>query len=343
MDIFNLKENCLFVGRAATAIYLILNAENMQGKLVLYPANICYAAIYPALYAGCKPVFCDVNEQDGNVTYTEIEKYINQVSVVVIPHMYGNPVQDIKKIQRLCIDKGVLLIEDCASAMGAETPFGMCGTFGDYVIYSTGYSKTIDIGNGGFLITNRSIDRIRDTYNHLQIWNDEIEKDEVFFSKLYRLIRNYPEQRLDKYIWEGLYDNLKEMFIYRCPGIDRQIQKAMLNLESIIALRKCNQKKYESWIHQTDFYENYSFHEGAVPWRFCLLVSEEKKQEMVDKLLEQNVPVSDWYPVVTSIFGCNNEYPGAKTMERKIINFPLLIGEEEIQRICDCVNEFNRG
>jgi dTDP-4-amino-4,6-dideoxygalactose transaminase len=340
MNILGLKKNCFFVGRAATAIFLILKSENMENKKILYPANICYATIYPALYAGCSPVFCDVSKEDGNVTFKEICAYIDQVSAIVIPHMYGNPVRDIEKIRTLCEEKGVLFIEDCASAMGAILPEGICGSFGDYSIFSTGYSKTIDIGNGGFLLTDRSICKMQSIYEQLPVWNQQIEENESFFSKLYRLIRNNWNQNLDQYIWEGLKYNLKDVFLYQYPQIDIKIQTAISGLEKTVDQRRREKELYQALIHETKDIKIYKFHDGAVPWRFNLFVSQDKKHKIIDILLKQKVPVSDWYPDVTPIFGNHRFYKNAKTMEKQIINFPLLIEDVEIQRICDCINQF---
>lgn len=66
-----------------------------------------------------------------------------------------------------------------------------------------------------------------------------------------------------------------------------------------------------------------------------------KKRMLIDKLLERKVPVSDWYPVVTPIFGAENPYGNAYRMEKKIINFPLLIDDKEIQRICNIINHLD--
>lgn len=338
MNILSLKENCFFVGRAATAIFLILKSENMENKAILYPANVCYAAIYPALYAGCLPVFCDVCVDDGNVTYKEICKYIDQVSAIVIPHMYGNPVKDIEKIRVLCKEKDVLFIEDCASAMGAELPEGLCGSFGDYSIFSTGYSKTIDIGNGGFLLTNRSIKKMNDIYEQLPMWNQQTEENESFFSKLYRLIRNNKKQNLDQYIWDGLRNNLRDVFLYRYPEIGSEIKEAICGLSETVNLRRRKMALYQKLIQENDILRIYKFHDGAVPWRFNLLVSEDFKQYFIDELLKQKVPVSDWYPSVTPIFGNQGNYKNTKIMENQIVNFPLLIDDDEIKRICDCIN-----
>ena len=77
MDITKLRKNTLFVGRAATAIYLILDTL-MKEKEVILPANICYAAAYPIIYSGNIPIFVDVDAKTGNSTYKEIIKKVNE-------------------------------------------------------------------------------------------------------------------------------------------------------------------------------------------------------------------------------------------------------------------------
>ena len=46
-------------GRGGAAVWLVLRRTAPRGVL-LAPANLCYAALYPALYAGWSVRFCDV-------------------------------------------------------------------------------------------------------------------------------------------------------------------------------------------------------------------------------------------------------------------------------------------
>ena len=41
---------------------------------------------------------------------------------------------------------------------------------------------------------------------------------------------------------------------------------------------------------------------GGVPWRFSLLLDENSKRAIIKTLLDNNYPVSDWYPNVTELF-----------------------------------------
>lgn len=339
-DILTIKDNYIFVSRGATAIYLVLKARKFVGKKVLVPANICYAAIYPIVYSGNIPVFCDVSDLDGNVTCESLEPFWGKVDAMILPHMYGNPINDIELIAKKCRERDTLLIEDCASAMGASIEGKLCGSWGDYSIFSTGYSKTLDLGTGGILISNHGLKQIQKEYQELPEKTDIDEENENFYSKLYRLIRNNGNQTMAEYIWSGLRDNVKNIFIHKITGIEQTIKPALLELEPVVMERRKKEKLYSSLIHNNTDVNKYEFSKEATPWRFCAFINSNKRRTLIDYLLEQKVPVSDWYPVVTPIFGEDKNYLNASKMENEIINFPLLIADDEIRRICELVNAF---
>lgn len=340
MDILSIKKNFFCVGRAAVGIYLILCNMVEKNLKVLVPANICYAAIYPIVYSGNTPVFCDVEMDTGNVSLEEVEKYVNVVKVMIIPHMFGNPVREIAEIAALCKRNNILLIEDCASAMGAEYSGEYCGSWGDYTIFSTGYSKTIDLGVGGIVLSDRDLASLREQYQKLPVKTEIDEENEAFFSKMYRLIRNNKKQTLDKYIWAGLYNNMRSVFIHRVDNIAEMITNELLRLPEVVCKRKAEWELYYRLLNTNDRFKIYSYEEGAVPWRFNLFISPDQRDRFVAYLLEKMVPVSDWYPVVVSIFGEEKTYANASEFESQIINFPLLIGENKIKWICKVLNDF---
>lgn len=70
------------------------------------------------------------------------------------------------------------------------------------------------------------------------------------------------------------------------------------------------------------------------------MVNPELHGDVIDFLLQNNVPVSDWYPVSTTIFGDRGDYPEAEKMENMILNFPLLLDNEKIIYICEKINNY---
>ena len=83
------EKNMLITSRASSAIYLVLDSLKDKGNVIV-PANLCYAGIYPILYAGMAPVFCDVDQHSGNTNLDFFKKAVTSETVAaIIPHMYG--------------------------------------------------------------------------------------------------------------------------------------------------------------------------------------------------------------------------------------------------------------
>lgn len=76
-----------------------------------------------------------------------------------------------------------------------------------------------------------------------------------------------------------------------------------------------------------------------MPWRFNVLVSQKIRPILVKKLLNSNVPVSDWYPVVTDLFSDNKYYNGGTQFQKTILNFPLLCSDEKIKNFAFIFNK----
>jgi len=332
---------CIVVGRAATAIYLVLSELKQKNKYVLVPANICYAAVFPIISAGLIPLFCDVDKYSGNITISSVKEALNSdVVAAIIPHMYGNPIQDIKELHSIFLENNVIMIEDCASLMTNEMTSSTPGTVGDYVLYSTGYSKTVDLGFGGILYSKTySLSNMEQDLSELPLFNDKFEKETSLFSKIYRLLRNQRhESNLSKDFYGCLNNSFKDNFLYR---IDKSKQDLILEkvkeLDDVISSRRYKYLYYKNKLQ--DKYDIYFYTDSAVPWRFNILVK--NRDDFVKYCLENELPISDWYPCVTPVFGIDKRFDGAAWHEKHIVNFPLMIDDGAIDSICDVLLKYD--
>lgn len=329
---------CIALARASVGIFLSLKNEGFaQGKKVIVPANLCYAGIYPIVYAGLIPEFCDVDWMTGNVTLETFSAVYNQdVVAAIVPHMYGNPVRDMLKIYEFCKYKEILLIEDCASAMGATSIDYSLGDIGDYVVYSTGYSKTLDLGFGGFLYSKtRDLSFVEKIEEALPDFTEENEKNMTFFSKLYRLIRNQgTNSKIESMIFRGLSNCCKDDFLHKIDSNKKEwLFNELEKLDQTILDRRSAWKKYSKKLNELSRFE-YKYEEGAVPWRYNILVGGDVRRKIINECLDASLPVSDWYPCVTNLFDCDKMFEGAKKHESMVLNFPLLIDYQIIDKIC---------
>lgn len=333
--------SCFPVGRAATGIYLILEKEKKTSERteVIVPANICYAAVLPVIYAGLTPIFCDVERLTGNVSLETLKDVVTDKTLAaIIPHMYGNPVIDMPKIKDFFSATKIVLIEDCASLMAISGKRYIPGTQGDYVVYSTGYSKTIDIGFGGLVFSeNENLISLEREEHRLRIDNGESEKFWEKFSRQYRKYRNADlfSKEAQNYFNSIIKEGEKNLIFTISEEKKDTIIKSLEILPEIITKRREQNDRYKKALNKIQECI-YPMSEDAVPWRFCLLIKDRRKK-FIEYCLDNSLPVSDWYPRVTPVFNEKAEFPGAKWHEEHIVNFPLMIDDEKVDKICEFI------
>lgn len=329
--------NSLITARAGVSIFLVLDKYFKNGEVAV-PANLCYAGIYPVIYSGNTPVFADVSAKDGNVTLQKFKEALTENTVAaIVPHMYGNPVAEMPEIAELCRKNGILLIEDCASAMGATAQYDL-GNMGDYTVYSTGYSKTVDLGMGGLLYSKKhDVMSFSKAEKSLPEFAEADKRNEALFSRIYRLLRNEGNgMPLESAIYKEIPKACKNMFLHRISAEDSERIKVQLNvLPEIIKKRRECQQRYEKNLENANI-EIYNYSSGAVPWRFNFFVDEANRKKIIYECLKNQLPISDWYPCVTNMFGVPTEsFVGAKKHENTVLNFPIPISDTETDEICE--------
>lgn len=106
------------------------------------------------LLAGWTPLFCDVDPATGLVPDHEWQKALELgVDALLFVHLFGNPA-DPRGILAACQARGVFFLEDACQALGASVDGRPCGSFGDASVLSFGYTKLIDAGSGGMLLSD---------------------------------------------------------------------------------------------------------------------------------------------------------------------------------------------
>jgi perosamine synthetase len=127
----------------------------VRGRKVVVPSNTFMATPLAVLGAGATPVFGDCRRDDLCLSLEEAERLIDlhDPAAVFLVHIGGHIAFDADAIARLCRERGVMLLEDCAHAHGAVWNDRRPGTFGDAGIYSLYATKTISTGEGGVLVS----------------------------------------------------------------------------------------------------------------------------------------------------------------------------------------------
>ncbi len=130
----------------SNSIYMALKILDLpKGSEVIMPALTWISCASAVVFAGLKPVFCDVEIDSQNVNADFIaEKITKNTSAIMIVHYGGLPV-DIEPILSL----GYPVIEDAAHAVDSKIGDQYCGSFGDVGIYSFDGVKNLAIGEAG--------------------------------------------------------------------------------------------------------------------------------------------------------------------------------------------------
>jgi hypothetical protein len=143
---------CIVYGvRASSVLYQFLMETKRCGQWIL-PANVC--PIVPAIFhkAGKKFFFCDISPitycLDEESVIGMLEKHRDKIAGILHVRSYGAAVDPTNLFNRAKnISEGVQLIDDrCLCKPEFEWPESVA----DLVFYSTGYSKFVELGKGGW-------------------------------------------------------------------------------------------------------------------------------------------------------------------------------------------------
>ena len=124
-----------------------------DGDEIIAPSHTFTSSVYPFVKKGANVIWTDVDLHTRVVTLDSIKRCISTATkAIVVVHLYGFIIPEIKEIAEFAKEKNILLIEDVAQAMGTELNGKKAGTFGDFGIFSFHSHKNITtLGEGGML------------------------------------------------------------------------------------------------------------------------------------------------------------------------------------------------
>lgn len=254
------KKYILLTNSCRTALYLAYKATGISGEVITSPLT-CKVAIDPMVEAGFKPVFADIDVGDLNINPSDIEHRIaNETKAIQAIHL-GGVACKMDEIKRIAEQHHLLLIEDCAQALGAKYNGSFTGTFGDIACFSlikNGYG----IG-GGILATDDT--HIFEKAKKLNVSLGAIPKKLLIWRVIRNLIATKRNTRLGNYFFTLLlkikgekksYSSVVGQ-LYRLSPIELKIaayQSSRYN--SLHHKRKQNGKLYYSMLNEKGVFIN---------------------------------------------------------------------------------------
>lgn len=148
----------LSAGTAAIHMGIIMAGVEAGDEVVCQSLTFS-ASANPIVYQGAKPVFVDSEMSTWNMDPAVLEealegrkKKTGRYPKAVIPvHLYGMPA-DMDSIRKVCDERGIVIVEDAAEALGSTYDGTYCGTLGLYGALSFNGNKIITTSGGGALV-----------------------------------------------------------------------------------------------------------------------------------------------------------------------------------------------
>jgi len=149
-------EHSVAIDNGTNALILAAHALGIsKGDEVIMSPRTFVASAFSIMHLGAKPVFIDIDRNSQNMDSNLIEAAITpNTKAIMAIHLAGWPCE-MDKIQEICDQHNLFLIEDCAQAHGAKYNNKSVGSFGDVNAWSFCQDKIMTTaGEGGMVTTN---------------------------------------------------------------------------------------------------------------------------------------------------------------------------------------------
>lgn len=313
---------CVGCGNGLDALTLILRAYKEMGRLhdgdeVIVPANTYIATILAITENNLTPVLVEPRIDTFQIDDNLIERAItSRTHAIMIVHLYGLCAYT-ERINEICHNHNLLLIEDNAQAHGCRYNDRLTGSLGNAAAHSFYPGKNLGaLGDGGAVTT-----------------------DDEELANMIGALGNYGSERKYVFQYKGRNSRLDE------------IQAAVLRvklkyLDADNALRRSIAMQYIEHIDNplltlpsTDYCHS------SVHHIFPVLCNE--RERLQQHLLNQGIQTMIHYPIPPHRQQCYADMgllslPITERIHREELSLPLnpTLQQEEIERIIEAANSF---
>jgi len=352
-----------------SAFLAILRGLQLEtSKEVLLQAFTCNAASNPIIWAGLKPIYEDVSENDFNIDVKNLKRKLTaQSRALVVQHTFGLPV-NLDEVLQFCKENNLLLIEDCAHSLGASYKGKKVGTFGKASFFSFSRDKVISSVYGGMVVTDDDelAGKIRDYREKIGYPSSFWILQQLLHPVLMNRIVLPTYSFLGKYLlvlfqWLNILSKAvhwKEKRGKRPGYFPRKLPNALalLALNQFKKLERFNAHRKEIAQFYFDNLEKSVFILPALPkdrehifLRFT--VRHPNAHQIIMEAWKRNILIGDWYTTAIAPYDTKMEkleyYPGncpkAEELAKQTLNLPthINISKEEAKVIVDFLKQYD--
>ena len=226
-----------------TALQLAMSSLGVsKNDEVIVPSLTFAGSINSILSCGAKPVIVDVELDTWTIDLKKIKKALTKkTKAIMIVHIYGQACR-IDEIKKFCKSKKLLLIEDCAEAIGAKYKNRLVGLDGDCSCFSFFANKSITTGEGGMAVfKNKKISEYAKTLrNHGMSSSKNYWHEYAGF--------NYRMTNIQAAIGVAQIDRIDELLLKR-KKIFSNYDKLLSKIDKIKLLPSNNWSQNSYWLY----------------------------------------------------------------------------------------------
>jgi len=324
----NLKRKYALMTPSCThALHLLLMGLGIaEGDEVLVPECTWIGTAAPVSYVRATPVFCDIDPDDWCISPESIRKnFTSKTKAVIVVGLYGNmPKMD--KIEELCRELNIFLIEDAAETLGSTYKGKKSGSFGEGAVFSFHRTKTLAVGAGGMLVLDdtelfEKCSKLRDSGRgeNTPTYFNEIIGYNYMASNVLAALGLAQHQRLEKLVSKKR--EILKMYMERLSDV-RGLQFNVDNRDIFNS----------AWMTTFVYDREYNI----------------KKNDAIEMIKKKGCPVRPFFYPLTSIPAYSEEFndqnmkelnPVAYDISQRGLNLPsaLNLTEKNIDRVCQAI------
>ncbi len=328
--------HALAVSSCMAALHLAyLHFKIGAGDEVIVPAQTHTATAHAVEWVGAKPIFVDCEVRTGNMTPEAIEAAITpETKAIGLVHYIGIPC-DMPAIMRIAEKHNLIVIEDCALAVGSRIDGKHVGLWGDAGCFSFYPVKHMTTAEGGMFITKHA--DVAVSVNYLRAFGVD---------------RTHQERKVP-----GVYDVPHLGLNYRMSELQAALGRVQVSrLDELLAARAKNFTQLKTAIESIDGLSVVDSQSTQLKnSHYCLVVVLDgpfagKRNESIEFLKAQGVGTSIYYPqpvprmtYYAKKYGYEAEaYPGAEKISDEAIALPVgpHLSSDDVQMIIETLTRW---
>ncbi|WP_448377132.1 DegT/DnrJ/EryC1/StrS family aminotransferase [Fervidobacterium sp.] len=310
---------CVLVSNGTLALLIAIELFDFPKGAEIIVTPFTFAATAQAIiWQGYKPVFADIDPETFNISPGEIEKYITDKTVAIMPvHVFGNPCE-VEEIEKIASEYGLKVIYDAAHCFDVFYEGKSIYKFGDVSIASFHATKVFHTIEGGAIFSDNA---------------ELIEKA--------RRLRNFGFNQKVEIVDVGINAKMNEF----------QAAMGLLNLEIVdgeIQKRKNAFEKYQELLSGMPVAFQ-KLHPSMTKYNYIympvLFENEQLRDTAFNELKESGYNTRKYfYPSLNNVFS-NDRYPNSENIASRILHLPLYgdLEYEHIENVCTIIKRILGG